>query len=50
MLPIRKCKRRDVINPIYSDVLCDLLDNIKNHLERDWSNIEMKLTQFGRII
>ncbi len=47
---LRKCKRRDVINPIYSDVLCDLLDNIKIHLERDWSNIEAKLTQHGRII
>lgn len=47
---LRKCKKRDAANPIYSDVLCDLLDNIKNHLERDWSNIESKLTQHGRII
>lgn len=47
---LRKCKRRDDAKPIFADVLCDLLDNIRNHLIRDWSNVEEKLNQHGRII
>jgi hypothetical protein len=35
---------------IYDDVVLDLFNFVKNHLERDWSNIEKKLNEEGKII
>lgn len=46
---LRKCKRKEQV-PIQSDVLIDLLEMVKNHLTRSWSNIEEKLREKGKII
>ncbi|TRX36684.1 Bpu10I family restriction endonuclease [Flavobacterium restrictum] len=47
---LRKTKRKDANQPIYTDVLIDLVNLIKNHLERDWSDIQNKLSNHGKII
>lgn len=47
---LRKSKRKDLKKPIYADVLIDLLNLVKTHLERDWSDIQNKLINHGRII
>ena len=47
---LRKSKRKDAKQPIYADVLIDLVSLIKSHLERDWSDIQNKLSNHGKII
>ena len=47
---LRKSKRKDLKQPIYADVLIDLVNLVKTHLERDWSDIQNKLSNHGKII
>ena len=48
---LRKQKRKaNSENPIDYKVILDLFDFVKNHLEREWSNIDKKLTKEGKII
>ncbi len=48
---MRKQKRRSVnLNAIQNDVILKLFIFIKEHLERDWSEVEQKLTKEGIII
>lgn len=48
---LRKQKRRsNNNNQIYFEVVEDLFNFVRTHLENDWSNIERKLTQYGRIL
>ena len=47
---LRKSKRRDGRQQIYHEVVFDLVDNIYNHLIRNWSDIEQKMRDTGRII
>lgn len=48
---LRKQKRKtDSENPIAWDVILDLFGFVKNHLKREWSNINKKLTEEGKII
>ena len=47
---LRKSKRRDGRQPIYSDVIFDLVSNIYQHLVRNWSDIEQKMRDTGKII
>lgn len=47
---LRKSKRKDAKQPIYPDVLIDLVNLVKSHLERDWSDIQNKLSNHGKII
>jgi hypothetical protein len=45
---LRKGKDRNV--PIFYDVLNDLVENVNNHLVRNWSDIENKMKKYGKII
>jgi len=48
---LRKQKRKDgKQNPIDFNVVKDLFEFVKYHLERDWSNIEQKLFKEGKIL
>lgn len=47
---LRKSKRKGALKPVHSDVLIDLVTEVKNHLERDWSNVESKMKNQGKII
>ena len=47
---LRKSKRKGAHQQIYADVLIDLMSLVKNHLERDWSDIQYKLINHGKII
>lgn len=47
---LRKGKRKGVLKPIHSDVLIDLVREVENHLNRNWSNVESKLLNKGKII
>lgn len=47
---LRKGKRRNGRNPIYADVVNDLVSTVKNHLLRNWSDIENKMKDHGKII
>ncbi len=48
---LRKCKRNSTTNnPIYTDVVIDLVDEVKNHLNRNWSDVSKKLNNTGKII
>ncbi len=47
---LRKSKNSSEKKPIYSDVLFDLVSNVKNHLTRNWSDIEQKMNKLGKII
>ncbi len=48
---LRKQKRKtNSENPIDCDVILNLFSFIKNHLEREWSNINKKLIEEGKII
>lgn len=48
---LRKQKRRsNKNNQMYFEVVKDLFNFVRTHLERDWSNIERKLTQYGKIL
>lgn len=49
---LRKSKRNgnDSLKPIYSDVLIDLVNEVRNHLTRNWSDVSSKLTNTGKIL
>ena len=48
---LRKQKRRsNNNNPIHFEVVRDIFNFVKEHLERDWSNIERKLKAEGKIL
>ena len=47
---LRKDNKKETSNPIYSDVLIDLINYVKSHLERNWSDVENKLKNSGKII
>lgn len=47
---LRKSDTRGSENPIDFEVVYSLYNDVKNHLERDWSNIKKRLTTFGTII
>ncbi len=47
---LRKSKRKGELKPIHSDVLIDLVNEVKEHLGRDWSNVENKMKTEGKII
>lgn len=47
---LRKSKRRGAKKEIYLDIVLDLFNKVKDHLDRDWSNIEHKIKQFGKVI
>lgn len=47
---LRKSKRRDGRQPIFSEVVFDLVENIYQHLIRNWSDIEQKMRDTGKII
>ncbi len=45
-----KNKTQYNVKPIHSDVLIDLVNEVKEHLGRDWSNVENKMKKEGKII
>lgn len=47
---LRKTSRKDWFQPIYEDVLIDLIKEVEKHLSRDWSNVQNKLKNSGKII
>ncbi len=49
---LRKSKRggNEIIQPIYSDVVIDLIKEVKYHLTRNWSDVSAKLTNTGKIL
>jgi hypothetical protein len=49
---LRKSKRggNEPIQPIFSDVLIDLVTEVKMHLTRNWSDVATKLTKTGKIL
>lgn len=48
---LRKSKRKSEDNkPICSDVVISLVEDIKQHLDRDWSDIKNKLEKTGKIM
>jgi len=47
---LRKSKRKGQLKPIDADVVYGLVCDIKNHLERDWSNVKGKMEQTGKIL
>lgn len=47
---LRKSKRKGVLKPIFSDVLIDLVNNVKEHLTRNWSDVAKKMIDSGKII
>jgi len=48
---LRKQRRKtEPENPIDSDVVIDLFGFVKKHLEREWSNIDKKLSEEGKIM
>lgn len=49
---LRKSKRGKnlPIQPIYADVLIDLVTVVKEHLKRNWSDVSAKLTNSGKIL
>jgi len=49
---LRKSKRgsSETIQPIYADVLIDLMKNVTTHLTRNWSDVANRLSSSGKII
>jgi len=49
---LRKSKRGNIVNslPIYSDVLIDLVKEVREHLTRNWSDVASKMTNTGKIL
>ena len=47
---LRKSRRRSDHTPIHEDVIIKLVNEVKHHLTRDWSNVEAKMLEFGEII
>lgn len=40
----------DRINPSYIEVVIRLFNDVKQHIERPWSNIETKLREDGALL
>lgn len=47
---LRKDNKKDTNQPIYADVLIDLVTFVKLHLQRNWSDVEFKMKNHGKII
>jgi hypothetical protein len=49
---LRKSKRakNQPMQPIYSDVLVDLVSEVRIHLTRNWSDVSAKLSNTGKIL
>ncbi len=47
---LRKDNKKETINPIYPDVLIDLIKEVNNHLSRNWSDVSAKLSKTGKIL
>lgn len=47
---LRKSKRKGEYHPIYADVIIDLVEQVKNHLNRNWSDVANKLKNEGKIL
>ena len=47
---LRKAKRRDKGKRIYPDIVLDLFHTVKGHLDRDWSNVDEKIRNSGKVI
>lgn len=47
---LRKSKRKDVKQPIFAEVLYDMVNLVQNFLKRNWSDIEYKMKNQGKII
>ena len=47
---LRKSKRKEAWNDIDVNVVLKLFNDIKEHIERPWSNIENKMRTTGTII
>lgn len=49
---LRKSKRAKnlLLQPIYSDVLVDLVSEVRIHLTRNWSDVSAKLSNSGKIL
>lgn len=47
---LRKSKRNEEFQPIHSDVVVELVEVVKYHLERNWSDVENKLRNEGKIL
>lgn len=47
---LRKSKRKGEPKPIDADVVYGLVCDIKNHLDRDWSNVKKKMEEKGKIL
>ena len=47
---LRKDNKKNTTNPVFSDVLIDLIQEVNNHLNRNWSDVENKLNISGKII
>lgn len=47
---LRKSKRKEEFQPIHSDVVLELVKEVKYHLTRNWSDVENKLRNEGKIL
>lgn len=47
---LRKSKRKGEYHPIYADVIVDLVKQVENHLDRNWSDVVNKLRNEGKIL
>ncbi len=47
---LRQAKRRAENNPIQYPVVLDLFRLVRDHLQRDWSRIEEKVTREGKVL
>lgn len=47
---LRKSKRKGEFQPIYADVVIDLVKEVENHLNRNWSDVANKLKNTGKIL
>lgn len=47
---LRKSKRKGILQPVFSDVLIDLVNYVKDHLTRNWSDVAKKMADSGKII
>lgn len=45
----KKAKNQPML-PIYSDVLVDLVSEVRTHLTRNWSDVSSKMTNTGKIL
>lgn len=47
---LRKSKRKGVLKPIDASVVYSIVNDINEHLNRDWSNVEKKMKKTGKIL